>query len=64
MFFTQEDYRKIGEYLKLNSYKDTDLPLLEREDIDIDNDIMTIVHNGKNYKISLQKLIAAYEWEK
>lgn len=64
MFFTQEDYRKIEEYLRLNSYKDTDLPPLEREEIDVDNDIMTIVHNGKNYKISLQKLIAAYEWEK
>lgn len=24
MFFTQEDYKKIEEYLKLNSKKDTD----------------------------------------
>lgn len=58
MFFTQEDYRKIVEYLRLNSYKDTDLPSIGEMNLQ-DEDIITIVHNGINYKVPLRKFIAA-----
>lgn len=58
MFFTQEDYRKIVQYLRLNSYKDTDFPSIGEMNLQ-DEDIITIVHNGVNYKVPLRKLIAA-----
>lgn len=53
MYFTQEDYRKIEEYLKHNGKKDTDFEALSKEDL-LEGDIFTVVHDNKNYKISLE----------
>lgn len=53
MFFTQEDYRKIEEYLKLNAKKDTDFQELEGN-VDA-KDTIAFVHEGKNYRMSLQR---------
>lgn len=55
MFFTQEDYRKIEKWLLANSRKDTDFagaatPLKG-------NEILTIVQNGQNMKVSLKDFI-------
>lgn len=58
MFFTQEDYRKIEQYLKASGKKDTDLPPIGEMNLQED-DLITIVHNGINYKVFLRKLIAA-----
>ena len=57
MFFTQEDYRKIEEYLKLNSKKDTDFEDLAAENITAD-DYIVIVHNGQNKKVRVLDLLA------
>ena len=57
MFFTQEDYRKIEEYLKLNSKKDTDFEDLAAENITA-NDYIVIVHNGQNKKVRVLDLLA------
>ena len=55
MFFTQEDYRKIEKWLLANSRKDTDFagaatPLKG-------NEILAIVQNGQNMKVSLKDFI-------
>lgn len=55
MFFTQEDYRKIEKWLLANSVKDTDFagaatPLKG-------NEILAIVQNGQNMKVSLKDFI-------
>lgn len=53
MFFTLEDYRKIEEFLKKNSRKDSDFPSLNPEDPLNENDFIAIVHNGVNHKVNL-----------
>lgn len=55
MFFTQEDYKKIYEWISRNSIKDTEFnealtPLDE-------TDTITLVQNGVNVRISLKDLI-------
>jgi parallel beta-helix repeat protein len=55
MFFTQEDYRKIEKWLLANSVKDTEFagaatPLKG-------NEILAIVQNGQNMKVSLKDFI-------
>ena len=56
MFFTQEDFKKIEEYLKQNSKKDTDFPLIKNGDTLLDNDVLAVVHKGINYKIPIPAL--------
>lgn len=53
MYFTQEDYKKIEEYLKQNSKKDTDFGLLDKI---FAEDYITFVHKGQNYIIKMQDL--------
>ena len=53
MFFTLEDYRKIEEFLKKNSKKDSDFPSLNPEDPLNENDFIAIVHNDVNHKVNL-----------
>lgn len=55
MYFTQEDYKKIEEYFKQKAYKDTDFSVLPVRLIK-DDDIVAIVHNGTNRKITFQSL--------
>lgn len=64
MFFTQEDLRKIEEYLKQNSKKDTDFKQLLQNEILADDDIVTIVHKGTNYKVSVATLAKVLESER
>ena len=54
MFFTQEDFRKIEEYLKHNSKKDTDFPEIKNGDNLLDKDVLAVVHNGVNHKIPIK----------
>ena len=54
MFFTQEDFRKIEEYLKHNSKKDTDFPEIKNGDNLLDKDVLAVVHNGINHKIPIK----------
>lgn len=61
MFFTQEDFRKIEEYLKQNSKKDTDFKELPEDDILAEEDIMAVVHKGTNYKIPISVLADVLE---
>lgn len=58
MFFTQEDYRKIEEYLKQNSKKDTDFEGLDTKDITPDDSI-AIVHNQQNRSVNLFDLLSS-----
>ena len=54
MFFTKEDFRKIEEYLKLNSRKDTDFPELN---ITLNKDVILAgVYNNRNIRFFLQNL--------
>lgn len=57
MFFTQEDYRKIEEYLKNKSIKDTEFqpsePLTGKEEI-------TFIQGGKNVKTTLDKFLESF----
>lgn len=57
MFFTKEDYKKIENWLKLNSIKDSQLPEL-KSSLDKD-DIVAIVHKGESVKVKLS-LLSAY----
>ena len=57
MFFTKEDYKKIENWLKLNSIKDSQLPELKKA-LDKD-DIIAIVHKGESVKVKLS-LLSAY----
>ena len=61
MFFTQEDFKKIEEYLKQNSKKDTDFPLIKNGDTLLDNDVLAVVHKGINYKIPIPALAQAID---
>lgn len=56
MFFTQDDYKKIKQYLEQNAKMDTDFSELSENDIVIQDDIVAIVHNGQNYKIPISTL--------
>ena len=58
MFFTQEDYRKIEEYLKQNSKKDTDFASLDANDI-TSEDSLSIVHNQENRKVNIYDLLSS-----
>ena len=53
MFFTQEDYRKIEEYLRQNSKKDTDFPTTEEIH---DEDYVPIIQDSTNKKMTVQDL--------
>lgn len=53
MFFTQEDFRKIEEYLKKHSMKDSDFPSLDVADPLNEEDFIAIVHNNINHKVNL-----------
>ena len=58
MFFTQEDYRKIEEYLKQNSKKDTDFESLDAKDI-TPEDSLAIVHNLQNRRVNIFDLLSS-----
>lgn len=51
MFFTQEDYKKIQDWLYRNSVKDTEFPITDTLN---GNEIITIVQEGKNKKVFLK----------
>ena len=53
MFFTQDDYRKIEEYLRQNSKKDTDFPTTEEIH---DEDYVPIIQDSTNKKMTVQDL--------
>lgn len=53
MFFTQEDYRKIEEYLRQNSKKDTDFPTAKTI---TDDDYVPIIQDAINKKMSVEDL--------
>lgn len=55
MFFIQEDYKKIQEWLYRNSVKDTEFPITDTLN---GNEIITIVQEGKNKKVFLKDLVA------
>lgn len=55
MYFTQEDFKKIEEYFKQKAYKDTDFSVLPVRLIK-DDDIVAIVHDGTNRKITFLSL--------
>lgn len=61
MFFTQEDFKKIEEYLKKNSKRDTDLPRFKSGDTLLDKDVLAVVHNGINYKVPIKVLAEAID---
>lgn len=50
MYFTQEDFKKIQEWLKRNSVKDTEFPLASPEN---GTEQITFVQNGTNVKLAL-----------
>ena len=54
MYFTQEDYKKIENWLHRNSVKDTEfqeaLPFTGKE-------IVTVVQDGHNRKVNIQEFI-------
>lgn len=54
MYFTQDDFRKIQEWLKRNGVKDTELPKAENIEGD---EIITIVQNGSNKKLKTENLL-------
>ena len=54
MFFTKDDFKKIEEYLKLNSKKDTDFALVDQLK---DEDILTIVQGGINKTIHIKDIL-------
>ncbi len=61
MFFTKEDFRKIEEYLKLNSRKDTDFPELN---ITLNKDVILAgVYNNRNIRFFYNIFIIFY-WNK
>ena len=58
MFFTQEDYRKIEEYLKQKGKKDTDFESLDAKDI-TPEDSLAIVHNLQNRRVNIFDLLSS-----
>ena len=54
MYFTQEDYKKIENWLHRNSVKDTEFQ--EAADL-IGNEVVTLVQNGSNKKVYLKDLV-------
>ena len=58
MFFTQEDYRKIEEYLKQNSKKDTDFSCLDVRKI-TPGDSIAIVHDLQNRQVNIFDLLSS-----
>lgn len=58
MFFTQEDYKKIEEYLKQNSKKDTDFKCLDVTQI-TPGDSIAVVHNLQNRQINIFDLLSS-----
>ena len=58
MFFTQEDFRKIEEYLKQNSKKDTDFKCLDVTHI-TPGDSVAIVHNLQNRQVNIYDLLSS-----
>lgn len=53
MFFTQEDYRNIEEYLRQNSKKDTDFPTTQQIKED---DYIPIIQDAVNKKMTIEDL--------
>ena len=58
MYFTQEDYKKIEEYLKQNSKRDTDFPSVTEVTND---DYVPIIQDNENKKISVNALRSELE---
>lgn len=58
MFFTQEDYKKIEEYLKQNSKKDTDFKCLDVTHI-TPGDSIAVVHNLQNRQVNVFDLLSS-----
>ena len=56
MFLTQEDYRKIESWLKLNSKKDTDFDFVDSID---GNETITIVQGNKNKRMFISEFISS-----
>lgn len=57
MFLTQEDYRKIESWLKLNSKKDTDFGFADFID---GSETIAIVQGNKNKRISIDNLLGNF----
>lgn len=55
MFFTQEDYLKIQQWLQRNSVKDTEFQ--EADMPFAGNEIITIIQNGHNKKLYLKDFV-------
>lgn len=53
MFFTQEDYRKIEDYLKRNSIRDTEFNTIQSLN---QEDFVPVLHNKENAKISVRDI--------
>lgn len=58
MFFTQEDFKKIEEYLKQNGKKDTDFEALDAKDI-TSNDSIAVVHDMQNRQVNMFDLLSS-----
>lgn len=54
MFFTQDDYKKIEDYLRTRTIKDTEFPIA---DAIKENDLITIVQDGKNKTVQFSSLV-------
>lgn len=61
MYFTIEDYRKIEQWLRRNSVKDTEF--LEVSDLSL-NETLPIIQDSENKKISLKNLISYLQLQK
>lgn len=57
MFFTEEDYQKIYDYLKRNSVKDSEFISASKLD---GNELISIVQNGKNVKTTLSRFLSSF----
>ena len=56
MYFTQEDYRCIQNWLQRHAVKDTEIPLTD--EIHSNKDSLVIVQNNKNYRIGAIRFLS------
>jgi hypothetical protein len=54
MYFTQEDFKKIQDWLNRHGVKDTELPKANNIEGD---EIITVVQNGNNKKLKAEDLL-------
>ena len=60
MYFTKEDFKKIDQWLKRNSVKDTEfMPASKLEG----NETITIIQNGKNKNLTLADIVGFVQFE-